>query len=260
MPPSDLIAMAGVLSGLAVFFVGLNQYRNSQAWKRSEFVATEIKDAFKDKAVRTALQMMDWNSTYCDLSNNDCEAELKKTLVTDEILSRALTPHMFRPDCFNPVETRIRVIFDELLGSLQRFEHFIEAGLVEKKNFDPYLRYWMKIMGDSTSGRKPITVLHSIWRYIEFYGYDDVQRLFGRFGYDIKQFDRNSHTPTNSLIGCPIVTNSVNGTVILDVPQTAAALMREAFVPPETLSPVASITADESSSKTSLFVPPADPC
>ncbi|HZG44534.1 MAG TPA: hypothetical protein VEY93_16400, partial [Longimicrobium sp.] len=71
---------------------------------------------------------------------------------------------------------------------LQRFEHFIESDLVTQDDFRPYLRYWLTLLGQPSSARKPVAVLHGIWRYIDYYQYNDVQTFFKRYGFDITRF------------------------------------------------------------------------
>ena len=188
MDIKTLISLAGVLLAAVGFVIGLFQYRKAQRWKAAEFVAGEIKDAFADPMVRFALHLLDWNSSIHDLSQQTGNDRLKCVHISDMNLVAALIPHVNRSKGYNAVEVRIRLAFDELLGRLQRFEHFIESDLVKPREFQPYLRYWLDLLGKSSNHTKPLAVLHAIWRYIDFYGYADVQRLFARFGYDISTF------------------------------------------------------------------------
>jgi hypothetical protein len=41
-------------------------------------------------------------------------------------------------------------VFDRL----ERFEYFLEAGLVSSKEFTPYLGYWLNILGNENNDRK----------------------------------------------------------------------------------------------------------
>src|SRR5438552_2241870 len=113
---------------ILAFCIALYQYWKAQKWKRSEFVAAEIKDAFSNPSVRNALYLLDWNERNYDLRERDDQKGLVDVPIGDVDLMKALAPHLDRPEGFTQVEERIRVVFDEFLGRIQRFEHFIEAG------------------------------------------------------------------------------------------------------------------------------------
>jgi len=124
--------------------------------------------------------------TTVNLQKSDHETELLDFHVDDIELAIALKPHSLRPEGLTAGEARIREAFDALFDALQRLEHFAAAGLVHANDYAPYLRYWIKILGDPNCGRKPQVVVAAIWRYIEFYGYVDVQHFMSRFGYEVR--------------------------------------------------------------------------
>jgi hypothetical protein len=186
MTPANWIALTGVLSASVAFASGLLQYRKAQRWKRAEFVAAEVKEVLKDRWVAVALQLLDFNSSSYNLQKSDHEQELSDFTLDDVDLAIALEPHSMRRDGLSAAEVRVREAFDALFDALQRFEHFVAAGLVRSRDFAPYLHYWLKLLGDANSGRKPQVTVAAIWRYIEYYGYHDVQRFMDRFGYQIR--------------------------------------------------------------------------
>jgi hypothetical protein len=179
------VPLAILAFGIAVF-----QYWKAQKWKRAEFVAAEIKDALLDPSVRNALYFLDWNERNYDLRERDDQEELGDVPVADADFMMALAPHLDRPEGFSHVEERIRVVFDDFLGRLQRFEHFIEAGLVTTHDVLPYWRYWLELMTTPSPTHKSAEVLEAIWRYIDFYGYSDVRKFVERFGYDLSRFPK----------------------------------------------------------------------
>jgi hypothetical protein len=188
MDAGDKIALLGVIVAGIAFLVGLLQYRKAQAWKRAEFIANEVKEAFSNPYVQFALRLLDWNDSKYDLRQFTGDERLRRVRIADINVAAALVPHSDRPNGYNRVEVQIRFAFDELLGRFQRFEHFIESRLVREQNFRPYLRYWLDLLGRPSASGKPVAVLHGIWRYIAFYRYDDVQRFFRRYGYEISEF------------------------------------------------------------------------
>jgi len=186
MPTEIWLQILTLIGGSVAFIIGLTQYRVAQNWKKAEFVASEIKEAFAEPSFVTATILLDWNQTLVDLGKVD---HLKNVDVNDAMLQAAWRPHIERPGGFSDLEVRLRDILDVFLTRIQRFEHFIEIGLVKSKDFYPFLRYWIKIVGDPKAGRKSTELQATIWRYIAFYELDDVQRFFKRYGYDITPKD-----------------------------------------------------------------------
>lgn len=186
MTYANWISLAGVVAASLAFASGLFQYRKAQQWKRAEFVAKEVKEVLQDRWVAIALRLLDFNMTTVNLQKSEHETELLEFHVEDIALAIALKPHSLRPEGLMPGEVRIREAFDALFDALQRLEHFAAAGLVRPNDYAPYLRYWIRILGDPSCGRKPQVVVAAIWRYIEFYGYVDVQHFMRRFGYEVR--------------------------------------------------------------------------
>lgn len=179
------IAILGVSGGLIAFITGLIQYMKAQRWKRAEFVAKEIKEFESKQAIKVALKMLDWNVREYELYTNEKKLDKQKISIDDSKLISALVPHTYNGSGFTDEEVYIRDIFDQLLDAFERFEHFIQSGLVGQEDFRPYLIYWIKIMGDMDSGRKPKQFYERLWSYIDFYEYYGVQKLFNRYSYDI---------------------------------------------------------------------------
>ncbi len=180
MTPSDWIAIVGIAGGLIAFGAGLWQYRRAQQWKRAEFVAEQMKSFESNLKIRLALQMLDWNSRTYELATGEAGATTD-TIIDDELLASALVHHTTRPDGFRPPETQIRDCFDALFAHLERFEHYIQTGLVTPGDIRPYLEYWLDILGNRESGRKPEAFYDSLRSYLCGYGYDGVQQLLDQF-------------------------------------------------------------------------------
>ena len=187
----DWIGLGTIVAALVAFMAGLVQYRRAQRWKRAEFVAKEVKDFKSDPAVHNALLILDWNEHYVELFPTHEDRSKRSVLVNDELLGRALAPLPDKAAArlheeFKAEEIAIRAAFDQLFDALERFEYFIQAGLVSRKEFDPYLVYWVEILGDRRGKRKPPAVLANLWAYIDSYYYTGVQKLMRRYGHDIR--------------------------------------------------------------------------
>jgi hypothetical protein len=184
MDAGDIIALIGVILGLTVFSTGLIQYVKAQNWKKAEFVANEMKEFESRHAVIVTMQMLDWNKRWIELYP---EKELKErnVIFKDEILETALMPHYDYTKGYERDEVRIRDYFDIFLDGLERFEHFIQSGLIKIDDIKPYLDYWIHLIGQSDSKRKSIEFYSTLWNYIDSYEYIGIQNLLKRFGYDI---------------------------------------------------------------------------
>jgi hypothetical protein len=191
MDLGNWISLGAAGAALIAFLVGLIQYRQAQRWKRAEFVAKEIKELKSDLAIRNALMMLDWNERYIELFPGREDLAKRSVLVNDDLLCRALAPLPDKSaarlhEDFKEEEIAIRAAFDQLFDAVERLEYFIQAGLVSRREFDPYLTYWVEIVGNVKSNRKPPRVLENLWAYIDSYYYSGVQSLMRRYGYNIR--------------------------------------------------------------------------
>jgi hypothetical protein len=184
MTPGNWLTLATLSGGLIAFLVGLIQYRHAQRWRRAEFVANEMKEFKADPMVHNALLLLDWNERAVELFPSEADPNRHSICIKDQAIAAALVPHVARCD-FTPVEIALRDNFDRFFDRLERFEYFLEAGLVTCKQFAPYLSYWLDILGNENSGRKSPEVVRALWVYIDFY-YSGVTSLLRRFGYNIR--------------------------------------------------------------------------
>lgn len=142
--------------------------------------------------------MIDWGERRVNLFQRD-EIEYHEYIkVTREDQWRALLPHLLKaayPSVeveesdvgkirYTAKETKIRDSYDVFLDYLQRFGHFIEAGLVSSDELRPYLSYWLESIayGDAQEDNEWRCALLS---YINYYKFSGVVRLFGEYGFDI---------------------------------------------------------------------------
>jgi hypothetical protein len=178
-----LIAGGG---GLYLFFKGLQRYLKDQTWRRNEFVAKEIKDFTSDPMVKNIMSILDWGSRYVELFPAKANYDDRFAKVDRPILKSALQYHKFKTtdpakDRFTRTEVAIRDNFDCFLSYFERFEHFIEAGLITPEELKPYLRYWI----DTISENMEDDVRNFINHYIDKYEYKGTQNLFKRFNKNI---------------------------------------------------------------------------
>lgn len=170
------------ISGAALAFgIGLNQYRKSQAWKRLEFVAAEMKAFYDDTAVKLAMGMLDWRRKEVSLFKHRGENDSERVVVDYAIVASALGIDPYLK--YNKNQSAIREIFERFLEFLARFEGFLAAGVVKKTDLNPYLDYWIKLIAGRDAHSPDVTeqVLPKLWNFIDYYGYRDVRRFISRY-------------------------------------------------------------------------------
>lgn len=176
------LKLFGGIGGFYLFLIGLKRYAKDQAWKRNEFVANEIKEFTSDKMVRNTMFMLDWGTRSIELFPDKTAYEERFARVDRNTLKLALQYHGLRAkeqgkDRFTPIEVAIRDNFDHFLSYLERFEQFIEAGLITEKKLEPYLKYWISVIAE----KMEFDVRNTLYHYINQYGFTGTQTLFARF-------------------------------------------------------------------------------
>lgn len=167
-------------AGLA-FVIALSQYVKAQSWKRAEFVANEVRAFLSDADVLKVMTMLDWGSRGIELGERAEDGSPRKTRVNYELLSSALMTRDEHGGAFSEQEAAIRDCFDRFLEYMERFEAFIEAGLVRPRDFSPYLHYWTALLAGEYGKIRHREVLPKFWRFVDFYGYSGVRHLVSRY-------------------------------------------------------------------------------
>lgn len=178
---SNWIEILKILGAAAAFWIGLSQYRRSEAWKRLEFVAAEMKAFYDDAAVKLAMGMLDWRKKEIALYKYRGENDFAREVVDYAIVASALSIEPEKK--YDKVHSAVREIFERFLEFLARFEGFLATGVVEQTDLNPYLDYWIKLIAGTDSHSPEVTaqVLPQLWKFIDYYGYRDVRRFIGRY-------------------------------------------------------------------------------
>ncbi|MCB0397315.1 MAG: hypothetical protein KDD36_11705 [Flavobacteriales bacterium] len=178
----ELIFKTGAfIISLALLFKGIYEYARAQQWKKAELVSREVKEFLADFNVKRALVLLDWNANHLALDKDEMPGNTTMKF-DDALIESALRTHK---ECqkFTHEEVIIKEIFDHFLDRLTMFENYIESGLINARDLKPYLNYWIRILADPRSDRKPASTRKKMWVYIDEYGFDKVRSLCGRFGY-----------------------------------------------------------------------------
>ncbi len=174
---SEILQLVGALTA---FCVAIWQYAKSQRWKKAEFVALEIKAFQDDVAVKTALTMLDWAERDYELFRYSTDSDRRLVRVDYSLVGAALRIH-HPGNIFTKEEAAIRDIFDRFFSYLERFESFIEAGLIQPGDLNPYLHYWIDVLSGNYPGLRKSGILPALWRFVDNYGYSGVRRLIERY-------------------------------------------------------------------------------
>lgn len=180
-----------LLAGGVAFWFGYHQYSEAQAWKRHEFVASEVRLLNSDPLARNAMQMIDWGTREIELFPSHQDHKSRYVLITRPVLYAALTTHdkIGRP--YNVQEAAIRDSFDAFFGGLERFEQAIQAGLVKPSEFEPYLAYWIRSICEGANPQ----LRDLLDEYVRFYRFDGVGPLFRHYG---KTFGQGARTQAST--------------------------------------------------------------
>jgi hypothetical protein len=205
------VSVLGFGGTIFIIILGLRQYRRGEQWKRGEFIADEVKEFEANPAVRSVYVAIDWSERHINLTGKPDAPMAEWTHVTRDFLWRALLPHEVNaqhpqwrmpqsadqplveghPDgegrrgIFTRHAALARDAFDVFFDRLGRFGHFIEAGLVEASEVQPYLSYWLTDLttdqGDEDDARWRCAVLS----YLFVYRFQGAITLLTACGYDV---------------------------------------------------------------------------
>jgi hypothetical protein len=180
----DVLNVLVLLGAAVAFAVGLMQYRRAQHWKRVEWVAQEMKSLFGDPVVQAALLMFDWGSRRIPLYP-DRQAESERYVrLTNEAVADALLLNEDRPNGFSDLEADIRAAFDRALDGFERFNSYVETGLVKLDDLRPYLKYWAVNLCRPRTPRPKEHRLVRLKAYVQRYGYEGALALLERIAAD----------------------------------------------------------------------------
>lgn len=163
----NLVPLIAIFS----FIKAIIEYRKSQLWKESEFLAKEAKEFFSDEKIKIVLTLLDWNSRIIKLDGEDIK-------VNDNFLIEALKTHN-KKSKFNIEEAKMRDLFDNFFDKLSNFNIFCRNGLVSEKKVFNYFEYYFNIL--TTTDRKPKELIKTFENYIDYYDYTNVKELLTKY-------------------------------------------------------------------------------
>ncbi|MEL7140636.1 MAG: lipase family protein [Cyanobacteria bacterium J06573_11] len=245
---SQWIVTLGLLLAGGVLSWGVLQYSRQQQWQRIELLRQAVREFEQDPDTHNALKILDFEEyrdyqimdpatgkpfffritedLLCNaLANHDARARIKHQL--DEAQQHGTLKYQSSNTGLAQgtseltalrqyqIETALRDWFNKMLNGLEHFGYFVESGLCTEKELAPWLRYWVKLIGDPAYRRPGASRFYdALYSYIHHSGFFGVQKLFERFGYrilpspykddDLAALDRSSKCLASgqSVVGC----------------------------------------------------------
>ncbi|HEX8831639.1 MAG TPA: hypothetical protein VF705_10755 [Longimicrobium sp.] len=172
----QLLTLAG---GLAVFAIGLHEYRQDQRWKRLEYFTQLLQSVEAEPEVRAALVMIEYNQPRA--CPHDPAADAPRCFVaTDSLLIAALDGAMHNR-ALTPDEHQVIYSIDRLLTALDRLEYLQAQGIVDEEVRHPTISYWIALIGDRRNQAKPPAVRAKLCEYVRYFEYAGTLRLIARY-------------------------------------------------------------------------------
>ncbi|MGD1928764.1 MAG: hypothetical protein ACFB12_07620 [Leptolyngbyaceae cyanobacterium] len=223
-----MAAFALLMGGIAAV-AGIDRYLKTKQWQRRELARSVVEDFTRKPAIRNVTDILDfeeYRQFEVRLPDSDQSVRFE---ATDERLQRALRSHdqmvktrqglnllthmsnqpgkmaenmtrvlqKYRDEEF-VIELTLRDWFDEFLGALEACDNAIVAGIVTAEDLEPFIIYWVRVMGDRQYRRKGGSGFYDqLFHYIYWAGYTGVQDLFERYGYKILPPPYSTHDFTN---------------------------------------------------------------
>lgn len=202
-----VVSLLGFGGAIAAFVFALVQYRRTEQWRRTEFIAKEIKDFEADPAIQNALLMIDWGTRTINLYLIPHPSSDDYVKITREVQWKALLPHTLKKEhpeykasvssadeargkaqhakTFTTKEARIRDTYDAFLTRLDRFANFIKSGLISSDELEPFIRYWVEAITKNEDPKEDAAWRCALLTYINFYDYAGVKHLLECYGKDV---------------------------------------------------------------------------
>lgn len=167
----DFILKIIPILGIFPFIKVILEYIRDLKWKKSEFLAKEIKEFQNDENVKIVFQLLDWNKRKIKLKcgeHNIGDYDLIYALQTHDKKSKYLIQ-----------EAELRDIFDDFFDKLSTFNIYINNGLISEEELHEYIGYYVNILTSKT--KKPKLLIDAFAEYIRFYEFENVSELIERF-------------------------------------------------------------------------------
>lgn len=166
----NFIWIAGIITAAKWIY----EYSAKLRWEKSRFMLERIESLLQRESTQQVHFMLDWNSIELDFDG-------RKVRVDDQMLFEALQTHDIK-DFFTRDEIKIRELFDEYFDGLTEFLILDECGLVDKKDMNKFMKYWLDILSGERSSKSE-KLNGRISEYMLFYGFGKLHGFIRKKSY-----------------------------------------------------------------------------
>lgn len=178
----EVSKIIGVAVGLLVAIFGLIQFRINQRWRKSALAKELLEEFYSDEALTCCRQILDWASREIVIPTKYRSSLDASVLYYDSgDLSPALL-HEASKGKFTRTQMFYRDIFDEFFAYLERIEHYLSIGLIERRDVRA-LKYWLRELAVPRFGPHDRDSVYL--KFLDGYGYTGVLQLMQRFGVEL---------------------------------------------------------------------------
>jgi hypothetical protein len=177
--PERWLQLLTLVGGLAVFAVGLREYRQEQRWKRLEFFTGMLQSIEAEPEVRGALVMLEYSQPR--VCAREEVAEGPRCFTASDSLVMAALDDAMRNRVLGPEEHRVVYDVDRFLTALDRLDYLQTEGFVDEEVRHPTIAYWIALVGDRRNQAKPAPVRAKLCEYVRFFEYKGTLRLVARY-------------------------------------------------------------------------------
>jgi hypothetical protein len=140
-------------------------------------LAAESYEKFKSAAdTQLATKMLDWTGEF--VLGKDKRGRKLTQYIHDDFLADTLDTSTTRP--YTEAQRCIRDIFDNFLTELEMLAALQVSKLLQPKDLDPFLYYWVEIMANQRNQNKRPKTIAQLRKFIGEFGYDNVEILIQR--------------------------------------------------------------------------------
>src|SRR5262249_5756553 len=124
---AEVFDVLGKIGAVLVFAFAVAQYISSESWKKTELVASQIKEFHADKINKAVLTMLDYDPAPVELFPNKIFGKHV------DVQFYQLINAIYLETDFTEVEFQVRQYFEHFLTSLSRFNYFLESEAMQPR-------------------------------------------------------------------------------------------------------------------------------
>jgi hypothetical protein len=182
----NLLKLIGLIGASIAFFIALYRYTVSQKWKKSEFLVSEYRSFINNDFVQKAFLLLDdfkMNLKYIDSAGSDKILLYNSANILNALKNSHENPNKNRKYSNDPGLEYVRLCIDKFLFKMGVFQNHLDSNLIEKKKLEPYLKYWLELIGNINDSGLPSALRQEIHFYAQDNKLISLIKLFKSYGY-----------------------------------------------------------------------------